>query len=179
MKQKKERDIRGQLRLLGQICLGIMGMPYHMIDALLEDRRFVSDNGGVTYSLDGAPQEWRDMVARFEEQNDVYVYHVVFSSEWFGDCLNLLYICKEVLADCAAGCCDEGVSEALIEILGQGVYRVWAGVNNLTSPEYSDVGSIILTQSGTGLCRIDGYSDICRSRVHPLTEEEVKRFSAL
>lgn len=98
----------------------------------------LSENGGYLYWLE--PNE-RDMVAKFEEENDATVYHVIKSFTNFGLMYSLLYVSSY-----------EGEWEKDMDDIKSGMALAY--VVNMDMPDCSEFGSIGIKPSIGGVKRI-------------------------
>lgn len=115
----------------------------------------INDFKGATYENDGEKlinyseygvlywiedEEWKNIIATFEEEYDCVVYHAILSHTTCGDMLSLLYVSSTE---------EEWDMDRRDMMYGY----VYAYVSNLSCPSLSEIGSICIEPRFGGVIR--------------------------
>lgn len=104
-----------------------------------------SSLGGILYWMNNVP-EWADMIRKIEREHGILVYHVTHEHAPFGECLSCLYV-SPYEEDWELD--EEGLSNDDPEY-GKILH---AYVINLSSPDWSEYGTIGVREVAGGLIR--------------------------
>ena len=115
--------------------LGIMEQPIKEFED--EDKLNLSEVAGYLYWLD---DDEKEMVKKFEEENNALVYHIIKTNTNIGMLYNLLYV-------------SEHVEEWDMDMDDLSEEQAFAYVLNKTMPDCSEFGTIGIKPSVGGLIR--------------------------